>query len=1132
MTALDPGAAQRRAADGTASVWVAASAGTGKTKVLTDRVLNLLLSGTRPGRILCLTFTKAAAAEMANRLNKRLAQWAILPDMELRQQIRDITGALPDEAQYERARQLFAGVLDTPGGMHILTLHAFCQSVLRRFPLEAGIPPQFEVMDERSAAELRREAQNQVLEAARARPEGPLAAALAEMLSHLREQGFAALMEALTAERGRLGRLFEAAGGLEPYLRQLDQRLGLEPGEDRATLLARFCDEASFAGPALRRVCALFADSKAVTDGKRGKALSAWLAATPEIRAERWDEYRDQFLTQARQPRVSLATKAILATGNWVGTCLLAEQARVLTLHARLAALTVRDASAALARLGHAFLRGYEAAKRQRALLDYDDLILATQRLLETPGVAPWVLFKLDGGLDHILIDEAQDTNPEQWQVVAALAQDFFSGLGARDARRTIFAVGDVKQSIFSFQRADPQQFLAMQRHFSARVLAAEQAWATVPLEISFRSTAAVLAIVDAVFAQGAALDGVALDGAEIRHQAFRAGQAGRVELWPPILPDDVTEAEPWALPVEQHRAEAPRARLARLIAQQVADWIRTETLLLSRDRPIRAGDVLVLVRRRGGFVAELLRELKRLDVPVAGADRMVLTAQLAVMDLMALGRFLLLPEDDLTLATVLKSPLLGLDEDQLFALAQGRRGSLWHALRRHEAPWAVAARETLSALLARADFVPPHALYAELLGAGGGRKRLLARLGSESLDAIDEFLSQSLAYEHAHVPSLQGFLHWLDSGEAEVKRDQEAGGARDELRIMTVHGAKGLQAPIVFLPDTIALPTRLPLVHWPDEDAPLLWAPGDGASEPVASAARALAQQKRDQEYRRLLYVALTRAEDRLYVCGWATRPTIPPESWYGLIRDGMAGLAERVEIRLPDPEYRFPEPGLVHETEQEAEPKYEAAAVSAAEELHGLPDWARRPAPPEPAPPRPLVASRPSQPDPPVRSPLAEDLDRRRFQRGTLIHRLMQSLPELPAEAAEAAARRYLAGTAHGLDPAEQDQIARETLAVLRHPDFAALFGPGSRAEVPVVGLIDGKALSGRIDRLVVTGDAVMIIDYKTNRPPPLDAADVAPAYRDQLAAYRAALERIYPGKPVRTVLLWTDGPRIMEV
>ena len=1129
---LDPDIAQRRAAQSDVSVWVAASAGTGKTKVLTDRVLNLLLAGTEPGRILCLTFTKAAAAEMSNRLNQRLAAWAILPDMKLREEIAAITGAPPPEAQYDRARQLFARVLDTPGGMRILTLHAFCQSVLRRFPLEAGVPPHFEVMDERSAAELRHEAQNSVLDRARSTPGSALAAALAEILSHTSELGFAELLEALTDERGKLARLIEAEGGLDPYLAALASRLGLSPGEDRASLINHFSTETSFAGLALRRIAGLLVGSKSVTDQDRGRGLAGWLAASPETRAERYEAYRVLFLTQKLAPRKNLATKAVLAMGGWVEDTLATEQARLLAVQQRLAAAITRDASAALARLGHGFLEAYDAAKQQRGQLDYDDLILETGALLQQPGVAPWVLFKLDGGLDHILIDEAQDTNPEQWEVVKALAQDFFTGLGARDGPRTVFAVGDVKQSIFSFQRADPQEFLRMQRHFSDQVAAAKQKWEAVPLEISFRSTDAVLDIVDAVFASEAARDGVALDGAEIRHQPFRAGHAGRVELWPALAQDEAAEAEPWALPVIQESAVAPRARLARLIAHQIDHWLRNFALLDSHGRPIRAGDIMVLVRRRGGFVAELLRELKRLDVPVAGTDRMVLTAQLAVMDLMALGQFLLLPEDDLTLATVLKSPLIGLDEDQLFAVAQGRRGTLWQALRRHSAPWADAAQAVLSALLARADFVPPHALYAELLGAGGGRERLLSRLGQEAADAIDEFVAQSLAFERGHVPSLQGFLHWLASGEAEIKRDLDAGGARDQLRIMTIHGAKGLQAPIVFLPDTLSVPTRLPPLLWPEGDGALLWAPGEGGDEPSAAAAKAEALRRRDQEYRRLLYVALTRAEDRLYVCGWKNRASQPAGCWYELIQAGMTGTGRQAEIAVPESCPRFAEPGWVHETSQRAAAKPDTIAVAAAVPPGSLPRWAVDRPPPEPAPPRPLVASRPSQPDPPVRSPLGETLDKRRFQRGILIHRLMQTLPDLPPDQAEAAARRFLAGPAHGLDPEEQDQIARETLAVLRHADFAPLFGPASRAEVPVVGLVEGKALSGRIDRLVVTADEVMIVDYKTNRPPPETIGEVAPAYREQLDAYRAALERIYPAKRIRTVLLWTDGPRIMEV
>jgi ATP-dependent helicase/nuclease subunit A len=1132
IAALDPSAPQRRAADSTSSIWVAASAGTGKTKVLTDRVLNLLLSGTEPARILCLTFTKAAAAEMANRLNARLAKWAILPDMELRDEIRDITGTFPTPEHYARATQLFARVLDTPGGMRILTIHAFCQSVLRRFPLEADIPPHFEVMDERSAAELRQEAQTRILEQARNAPDGKLARALAEILTHIREQGFAELMAALTTERGRLKQIFDEAGGIEPYLARLNERLNVAPGEDKAGALAQFSSEARFDGPNLRKAAALLIQSKGVSDRGRGAELAAWLAGTPEMRADGWEGYRNQFLTQKHAPRVALATKAVLAAGDWVGPCLATEQARVLALQQRLAALITRNASAALARLGHAFLEEYEKSKKREALLDYDDLILATGALLDRPGVAPWVLFKLDGGIDHILIDEAQDTNLQQWQVVTALAQDFFTGLGQRDGPRTIFAVGDVKQSIFSFQRADPQEFIRMRRHFGAKAEAAKQKWDAVPLETSFRSTQAVLEIVDAVFAEPAARDGVALDGAEIRHISWRQGHAGRVELWPLVEPDAAAEGEPWALPIEQLSESAPRARLAQIIARTVADWIGSGAILESRGRPIRAGDVLVLVRRRGGFVAELLRELKRLDVPVAGADRMVLTAQLAVMDLMALGRFLLLPDDDLTLATVLKGPLIGFDEDQLFELAQGRPGSLWRALREHRGPRAMSAFATLSALLTRADFVPPHALYAELLGPGGGRKRLLARLGYEAEDAIDEFVSQSLAYERAHVPSLQGFLHWLDSGEAEIKRDLDAGGGK-HLRIMTVHGAKGLQAPIVFLPDTVATPTRLPPLAWAEDGGTLLWAPGDGAGEPNAAAAKVAAQTKRDQEYRRLLYVALTRAEDRLYICGWKTRASQSATSWYGLIQAGMGEKGRAATIDLPGDCPGFAAPGLIHETTQDAPAKPDKPGAVASPDAVVLPKWAEPgPAPSEPAPPRPLVASRPNQPDPPVRSPLAADLDKRRYQRGTLIHRLLQTLPDLPPGTAEAAARRYLAGKSHGLAPEERDQIVRETMAILDHPDFAPLFSPDSRAEVPVVGLIDGKALSGRIDRLVVRGGEVMIIDYKTNRPPPLTVTEVAPAYLEQLAAYRAALERIYPGKTVRTVLLWTDGARLMEV
>ena len=1127
---LDPTAIQQLASDGRASVWVAASAGTGKTKVLTDRLLNLLLADTAPGKLLCLTFTKAAAAEMANRLNAKLSGWVTEGDMKLRAEIAGLVGLDEREvaqAMLDRARRLFARVLDTPGGMRILTIHAFCQSVLRRFPLEAGLPPQFEVMDDRSATEMLEEARQGVLMAARA-AEDDLGQALAEVTRHAGEQSFGELMQALTTERGRLTQMIDRAGGLAPYLAHLHRRLGVRPDEDEDGVIARACDEAAFDGPGLRLATeALLGGSK--TDIGRGEILAAWLGS-PETRIVTFDDYLPAFLTEKGEARKVLATKAVLAADPRIGEILAGEQARLLALQARRAAIVVARANAGLARLAAAFLDAYEGEKRRRGLLDYDDLILSTRALLDQPGIAPWVLFKLDGGIDHILIDEAQDTNPDQWRVVEALASEFFVGDGAAPPNRTIFAVGDAKQSIFSFQRADPQEFLRMRQHFEDRVSNARREWRRVPLSVSFRSSAAVLQAVDAVFALDEARDGVALDGAAIEHLAHREGHAGRVELWPALEPDAAIDEEPWAPALDQRSIEAPRGKLARRIAATIRHWIDSREILPARGRPVRAGDVLILVRRRGGFVAELVRELKQLGVPVAGADRMVLTQQLAVMDLMALGRVLLLPEDDLTLASVLKSPLIGLDEDALYRLAHGRTGSLWQALAAAIEPDMVVAYDTLGQLMNRADFVPPYRLYAEFLGAGGARKRLIGRLGPEAADAIDEFLAQSLAHERAHVPSLEGFLHWLERGESDIKRDLDQGG-RDEVRIMTVHGSKGLQAPIVFLPDTVQAPVQMPPLLWPERSDLMLWRPAKGAGEPLCEAARVLAKAKRDEEYRRLLYVALTRAEDRLYVAGWRGKRD-QAGSWYDLIEAGLRTIGRQEMLAAPPNHEPFPIPSLVHDTAQSVPPKLDTKPIAEGMSDEALPDFARRPRPDEPSPPRPLVASRPSQPEPAATSPLGIDSDTTRFQRGLLIHRLMQSLPDLQPAAREPAARRFLAQKLHKLEPEERNAIARETMAVLEHVEFAPLFAPGSRAEVPVVGLIDGRALNGRIDRLVVTDEAVLIVDYKTNRPPPTDAAAVSPAYVEQLAAYRAALERIYPGRRVRTLLLWTDGPRLMEL
>ncbi len=1128
---IDPEVPQRRAADPGRSVWVSASAGSGKTKVLTDRVLGLLLAGTPAHRLLCLTFTKAAAAEMANRIATTLGRWATCADQDLAAAVEKLLGRPPEAATLIRARRLFAQVLDAPGGMHIETIHAFCQSLLRRFPLEAGLAPHFQVMDDQDAGEMLEAAREEVIFRARAGGDARLAAALALVTASVHESFFPELMADLARERGRLLRLKERFGGLEAAAAELRRRFGLTSEQTPAALVAAAVADEACNAPACRQaLAALLGGSKSDLD--RAALMAPWLAADPAARAGQFSLWCKAFLTDKGEIRKTLCTKGVETAHPGTADILAREAERLYRLQDRLRAATTVAATAALYALGEALLDGYQRQKRARAMLDYDDLILKTVSLLQQEGQAAWVLYKLDGGLDHILIDEAQDTNPDQWAVVRALTDEFFAGAGQADGvTRTVFAVGDPKQSIYSFQRADPREFERMRRRFAAKVPAAGGRWDEVDLLVSFRSAQRVLDAVDAVINSPQGRQGV-VGEAGITHQAWRRAAAGLVELWPAVEPKPKDDPAAWKPPVERQKGDSPRGRLARLLAQRIRAMVQGGERLDSRGRAIRPGDIMVLVRRRNAFVEELVRELKTLGVAVAGADRMVLTEQLAVMDLMALGQVLLLPDDDLTLATVLKSPLLGLTEEQLFTLAWNRPASLWEALRdRAGEPEYAFAHGLLSELMALADRVPPHDLYAHLL-ARGGKARLLARLGPEAEDPIDEFMSLTLAHERLHPPSLQAFLHWLEQGGVEIKRDLEAG--NDAVRIMTVHGSKGLQAPIVFLPDTLQAPVKPPRFLWLGEEGDELpvWPPRTEDQDSLCQAARDAAAQARDDEYRRLLYVAMTRAEDRLYICGWNTRRAAPGHCWYDLIRAALGATAD------PEPDGFLAEAGQGvvepwvlrwRQAQEGVPPQSETAPAAAAPPP--LPAWARLAAPQEPSPPRPLTPSRPDDEEPAVRSPFGAD-NGARFQRGRLVHRLLQTLPEVPPEERPAAAARFLARPVWSLSVARQAEIAREVHAVLTDPAWGALFGPGSRAEVPVVGMVGERILSGQVDRLVVTPEAVLIVDFKTNRPPPRRAAEVAPVYVRQMAAYRAALACIYPGRAIRCALLWTDGPTLMPL
>ncbi|MEI9994124.1 MAG: double-strand break repair helicase AddA [Rhizomicrobium sp.] len=1107
------------AADPTRSAWVAANAGSGKTYTLANRVTRLLLAGTKPEHILCLTYTKAAAAEMQGRLFKQLGEWAMLPNRELEKKVIEIGADLGGPEEMKEARRLFAKALETPGGIKILTLHAFCQNVLSRFPLEAGVPASFDVLDDQTARELMAAARGRMLEQAGS-GDAPRAAALAFLLTNTSEATLGDILDAaLGADRRKLERFFEGLGGTDLSV-AIRRAHGADEELSADGLQGAFCEDLLEVADDLRALAEWMALG-AKTDRERGAALAAALAMRPG--AAMFEAYRGLWLTKEGEPRKEPVTKKHSATRPELRALVDRLQAEVLECEERRRAAHAAALAEAALTVADAVRAEYARAKRARGALDYDDLIVKTQLLLERSDAAAWVLYKLDGGIHHVLIDEAQDTSPEQWRIVKALTAEFFAGAGIDDgATRTVFAVGDEKQSIFSFQGADPAEFDRHRQFFRDAAGAAKMEFVEQPLTQSRRSVPQVLTFVDEVFRPDEARAGLTSEGGPLHHEPHRAGDAGRVEIWPTVKPADVPDGDPYELPpIDIAPKDSPVVQLARRVAEQIRGWIG-RTKLPGHDAPVKAGDVMILLPRREPFGSAVIRELKLRGVPVAGADRIVLTEQIAVMDLIALGRFVLLPEDDHMLAVVLRSPLCSVSEEELFALAHGRKGSLWRELQRRQQETASFAEAYgfLAEMRARADFAPPYEFYAHALGVRGMRLRLLKRLGHEANDVVDEFLSLSFGYEAGNTPSLEGFLHWIERGGAQIKRDMER--ARDEVRVMTVHGAKGLEADIVVLPDTTGLPSlandRGNLLYTEDG---VLYPMADAQAPRAVLEAKAAAKARMLEEHRRLLYVALTRARDRLVVCGFEGVRGMKDGSWYA--------LAQRAANEIGIPLTRGGETvQIVGDAADESATPRAAAPVAAAPP----PGWLARPAPrdvPAPRLVRPFDAA--GMDEPPTLSPFA---DNRRFRRGRLVHALLAHLPETPPAERAALARQFL--RLRNIPEEDAEALIRETLAVLDDPVFAAAFAAGSRAEVAIVAdlpeLGAAARVNGRIDRLAVSEDSVLIVDFKTNRPPPAREDDVAPLYKTQMALYRAAAGKIFAGKRIVCGLIWTDGPTRMEL
>jgi ATP-dependent helicase/nuclease subunit A len=1075
---LNPTEIQRTASDPKVSAWVSASAGTGKTKILSDRVLRLLLADNDPEKILCMTYTNSASAEMSDRLFKTLSNWVAASDEDLTKALIDLNGEIPDDKTRIRARQLFALVLEAKGGMKIMTFHSFCQSLLKRFPIEAGVSPYFDVADDACSAELLNKAARQAFN------NPVLKEAFRTLADYLDDQSLKKLLDNMVKDAFLLRESFESFPDKKQFEAQLRSRLNIDAAFPPVCLIKRVLPEE------------LYPENTGTKDKTTSNETEAALFE------KAFNLFKFQYINKTNEqvPAKCSAEKRPFTE-------------QVYETNNKLKAWKIYDLTLAVVKVAKDILESYKHFKEQKGVLDYDDLIFNTRTLLEKSDMASWVLYKLDGGIDHILVDEAQDTGPSQWAVLRPITEEFFSGKGRSEKNRTLFVVGDRKQSIYSFQNADPDEFEKMRHFFREKIQSAlgKDSFREVPLNISFRSTQSVLDLVNMVLKNDLSKKGILLENEEALHIPFRSKAAGRVEIYP-LISDEKTqeEEEPWALPIKkQKETTLALKQTAQNIADKIEQLIKGKEILPSRGTPIEPKDIMILVRKRSGdFINTLVRLLKEKNIPVAGIDRLALKEHTAVIDLLSLGNFLLLPDDDLTLACLLKSPLFNVTEEELFDLCVNRgNNSLYQQIKiQNEKLY-----KDLKEITDMTDTVTPFALFSYVLGKKGGKASFLKRLGQDAEEALDEFLNLALDYEQKNTPSLQAFIQWIQSGDIIIKRDLEQGDL-NAVRIMTVHGSKGLQGNIVFLPDTRGRLTTEQYLFWLNKIP--VYVPNKNIMPPEIQQQKEKIQQSAQEEYRRLLYVALTRASDRLYIYGYDKKHKAADYNWYDMIVSSVSGYDETKPYILFNEQKEAP-------SSKEELQKQQQSPIS-------KPDWLFNPPQKAQDPFQLLYPSRKAQEEQTSPSPVEENRATA-LLRGTYMHLLLQKLPQISSDKWEQAAQNLRPEEL----PEEQAATgAKKVFKLLKEDRFKDIFGPDSLAEAPLIGKIDDKLFSGRVDRLAVKEKEVLVIDYKTNQHPPKDKNNIPPLYKEQVIAYKEILKNIFPDKIIRPFLLWTETLDLMEL
>lgn len=1011
------------ASDPRTSCWVMASAGTGKTKVLIDRILRLLLEGNDPKHILCLTYTKAAALEMRERLIKKAEQWQIITEDSLQNELEIFTQNQVSKDHIEIAKNLFDSLNHSP--IAIQTIHSFCQSLLSSFSLELDISPTFKLIDEREKRLLQQQVCSEIL------AKNELQEHFDFLSPHISENYLREILCEAMNERLRLSCLSDPLGKLKALL--CDSKSPDLSEQEWHTIKKMAAFSAEFGPKNLQEVAPIILGN----DEKSYQNLfSFFLTKEGEVRkkftlasAKNFDFTEDDFQKIGERIQAiyeGISAKEILSINQHLHVCI------------------------------EATFNLYQLSKKEQGLLDFDDLLLYVQTLLTTNQ--GWIFEKIDFRLDHILIDEAQDTSRVQWNIIKNLLHHFFDRAGHNNMPRTMFVVGDAKQSIYSFQGADPKYYLEVRDYFTHLAEENSHTFNIIDLDLCYRQSPAVLNLVDQVFATAEKSQN--LLSHTINHYAFRSSSQGLAYHLPLTKKCDAEDQEPWTIQVN---TKIQKSSHALVIKDLVLSILSEKEILPSTSDVVNPDDIMILFQRRSSLMQETYDALKEVGISCTSCHHGDVLSHLAVLDLLSILKFVALKEDNFNLACLLRSPLFNIDESLLQQLCTNGKSSLFQKLLMTEECHEIIGRFTeYLELFQSADSLYDFCskLVHEIAPV------MVGHFGEQVLDLYEEFLSYVLEASQKGITEIDAFISYITTLSPNSKNQKGNG-----VNLMTVHGSKGLEAPIVIVADATASLVNAQNSLIFEDDFYFL-----RTSHTPLKKLKAIEKDNDIAESHRLLYVALTRAKDHIFIAGEENHKS---ENWYEFCQP----LTQEYQLKTS-----FDKPAI--------------AQVDKLDRLE-LPD---------------ITFKRKLRKEPTLVSPKTE-----KSRRGEAIHKLMEmQLWKFDEKLREAALSKPLFKE---LPPQDIEKIC--TLPHNSELGFYLSQPYQSEAEI----YCKGNGLQ-RLDYLLVEEDKVTIIDFKTTENPASTAEEISSTIFKQMQTYRNTLQELYVDKLIECFVFYTENQKLIKL